>query len=101
MQLKVCCGAPLSNESPTFDGAGRAQTFQGGVVSWHPTIGAHEMHGAILAKSLEVGREQFGHPITDESPCPDNIGRFNHFPGLAVSRRTGELNLLVTCYWSP
>src|SRR6185437_6492663 len=75
-------GAPLSNESPTFDGAGRAQTFQKGIVSWHPTIGAHEVHGAILARWLEVGREQFGHPITDESSCPDNKGRFNHFRAL-------------------
>jgi LGFP repeat len=89
-------GAPLSNESPTFDGLGRAQTFKGGVVSWHPTIGAHEVHGAILARWLELGRERFGRPITDESPCPDNVGRFNHFRALEFPG-----NPVSSIYWSP
>jgi hypothetical protein len=89
-------GAPLSNESPTFDGAGRAQTFRGGIVSWHPTIGAHEVHGAILARWLEVGREQFGHPITDESTCPDNVGKFNHFRALQFPG-----NPESSIYWTP
>jgi LGFP repeat len=89
-------GLPLSNEAPTFDGAGRAQTFKGGVVSWHPSIGAHEVHGAILARWLELGREKFGHPITDETPCPDNIGRFNHFQAIQFAGRP-----LSSIYWSP
>lgn len=89
-------GVPLSNESPTFDGLGRAQTFQRGVISWHPTIGAHEVHGAILARWLETGREQFGYPITDESPCPDNIGRFNHFTALQFPGPPES-----SIYWSP
>ena len=49
-------GAPLSNESPTFDGAGRAQTFQKGIVSWHPTIGAHE----VMARSSRDGLKSAG-----------------------------------------
>jgi uncharacterized protein with LGFP repeats len=89
-------GAPLSNESPTFDGAGRAQTFKGGIISWHPTIGPHEVHGAILARWLELGREKFGHPITDESPCVANIGRFNHFRGLQFPGSPES-----SIYWSP
>lgn len=88
-------GPPLSNESPTFDGSGRAQAFQRGIVSWHPTTGAHEVHGAILARWLEVGRERFGHPITDEAPCPDNIGRFNHFRVLEQGQPESSI------YWSP
>src|SRR5439155_17189783 len=89
-------GAPLSNESATFDGLGRAQTFQRGIVSWHPTIGANEVHGDILGRWLEIGREQFGHPITDESPSPDNVGRFNHFRALQFPGTPEN-----AIYWSP
>src|ERR1035437_1952064 len=89
-------GPPVSNESPTYDGRGRAQTFQRGIVSWHPTIGAHEVHGSILARWLEAGRERFGYPTTDESPCPDNIGRFNHFRALQFPGGPE-----CSIYWSP
>jgi uncharacterized protein with LGFP repeats len=93
---KGLLGDPLSNEGATFDGVGRAQTFRGGVVSWHPQIGPHEVHGAILARWLEVGRERFGYPITDESSCPDKIGRFNHFRALQFPGPPES-----SIYWSP
>lgn len=96
--LKGSFGAPLSNESPTFDGQGRAQTFRGGIISWHPTIGAHEVHGAILARWLELGREQFGHPITDETTCPDGKGKFNHFRALQFQQQPPPESSI---YWSP
>lgn len=89
-------GAPLSNESPTFDGPGRAQTFKGGIISWHPTIGAHEVHGAILTRWLDAGREQFGHPITDELTCPG--GKFNHFRALQFHQEPPPESSI---YWSP
>ena len=89
-------GAPTSNESTTFDGKGRAQAFDGGVVSWHPSTGAQEVHGAILDRWLKIGREQFGYPTTNESPCPDHIGRFNHFKAL---QWPGAPDCSV--YWSP
>jgi uncharacterized protein with LGFP repeats len=89
-------GAPRSNESPTFDGVGRAQTFERGLISWHPTIGPHEVHGSILARWLEVGREKFGYPITDESVCPDRIGRFNHFRAVQLPGRPES-----SIYFSP
>lgn len=89
-------GAPFSDEAPTFDGEGRAQTFAGGVISWHPSTGAQEVHGAILARWTSIDRERFGYPITDESPCPDQVGRFNQFravqlPGIPEA----------SIYWSP
>jgi uncharacterized protein with LGFP repeats len=89
-------GAPTSNESPTFDGKGRAQSFKGGVVSWHPSTGAQEVHGAILDRWLKIGREQFGYPTTNESPCPDHVGRYNHF-------KTVQLPGAPDCsiHWSP
>lgn len=87
---------PLAGEAPTFDGAGRAETFQGGVISWHPTIGAHEVHGSILARWQQIARERYGYPITDESPCPDNIGRFNHFRAVQLAGQPE-----ASIYWSP
>jgi uncharacterized protein with LGFP repeats len=78
-------GAPLDIERPTFDGVGRTQSFaSGGFISWHPQIGAFAVWGAIAAKWLSVGREQYGYPITDELPCPDHRGRYNHFRTLQL-----------------
>src|SRR5450631_4543596 len=72
-------GHPLSNETPTFDGVGRYQNFQNGIVSWRPETGAHIVLGLIGTRWLQIGREQFGYPITDETTTPDGRGRFNHF----------------------
>ena len=73
-------GAPLDIERPTFDGVGRAQSFESGkFICWHPQTGAFAVWGAIAAKWLSIGREQFGYPITDELLSPDHHGRFNHF----------------------
>ncbi len=88
-------GAPVSNEQPTFDGAGRAQSFQRGVVSWHPKTGPQVVWGAIGARWIEIGREQFGYPITDELTCPDQVGKFNHFRAL----QNGGSDCSI--YWSP
>jgi hypothetical protein len=40
-------GLPMGNEAPTFDGAGRAQQFAGGIVAWHGALGAHTVWGLI------------------------------------------------------
>jgi uncharacterized protein with LGFP repeats len=69
-------GPPVGNGGPTIDRLGRALPFLGGTISWHPTIGAFEVHGLIGAHWRALGREQFGNPITDESVTPDQVGRF-------------------------
>ncbi len=90
-------GAPLDVERPTFDGVGRSQAFSGGgFISWHPTIGAFEVHGLIAGKWLAMGREQFGYPITDESGTPDGRGRFNHFQAVQFDGRP-----LASIYFTP
>jgi uncharacterized protein with LGFP repeats len=82
-------GFPLSDESNVIGKPGRTNTFEGGVISWTPGTGAHEVHGAILARWLAIGREAgFGFPLTDETGTPDGRGRFNHF-------ETGSI------YWTP
>src|SRR5207237_1435635 len=65
-------GQPTANEAPTFDGLGRYQVFAGGVISWHPQIGAHVVWGPILKRWTELGRERFGYPITDEMTTADS-----------------------------
>jgi uncharacterized protein with LGFP repeats len=90
-------GAALDIERPTFDGVGRSQPFAGGgFISWHPTIGAHELHGDIAQKWVALDRERFGYPITDESGCPDGRGRFNHVrsPGMQGAPE-------ASIYWTP
>jgi uncharacterized protein with LGFP repeats len=79
MQFQGPLGNPLDVEKPTFDGVGRAQPFQGGIISSHPETGAHVVWGLIGARWLQIGREKFGYPITDELTTPDRIGRYNHF----------------------
>jgi uncharacterized protein with LGFP repeats len=73
---------PVANEQPTFDGVGRSQQFQGGIISWHPSTGAHVVWGLIGKLWLQLGREQFGYPITDELPARTKGGLYNHFRAL-------------------
>jgi hypothetical protein len=89
-------GAPVSNEAATFDGVGRAQSFQKGFVSWHPKTGAQVVWGLIAARWLQIGREKFGYPVTDEMTCPDRVGRFNRFRALHVAG-TPDCSI----YWTP
>jgi len=76
---------PTSNETPTFDAVGRFQSFEGGIVSWHPDLGAYIVWGLIGERWLQIGREQFGYPMTDEAPTADGIGRYNHFKAMQLA----------------
>ena len=81
---------PVANEQLTFDGVGRWQQFQGGIISWHPDtcLGAFVVWGLIGELWLRLGREQFGYPITDEQPTGDYLhrGRYNHFRALHLPK---------------
>lgn len=83
-------GYPTTDETGTPDGVGRFNQFQGGSIYWTPTTGAHETHGAIgmLWSSMNWERSALGYPTSDENPCPDGVGRFNHFQGGGI-------------YWTP
>jgi hypothetical protein len=93
-------GHPVNNETPTFDGSGRFQHFQGGIISWNPRpeMGAHIVWGLIGERWLQIGREQFGYPLTDETPTPDGRGRFNHF---RAHHPDGSLIGESSIYWLP
>jgi hypothetical protein len=88
--------APVSAEIPTFDGVGRFRNFGGGIVSWHPETGAHIVWGLIGARWLQIGREQFGYPTTDESPTADGNGRWNHFRAIHLPGKPE-----ASIHWSP
>lgn len=89
-------GQPLDIERPTFDGTGRAEEFTGGTVSWHPKTGAFAVWGAIRAQWIALGREKYGYPVTDESPCPDGRGRYNHFRAMHLAGTPD-----ASIYWTP
>ena len=89
-------GQPVGEEVPTFDGVGRWQQFQGGIISWHPETGAHIVWGKIGERWIEKGREQFGYPITDELKTADGRGRVSEFR--AVQHRQKPV---ASIYWSP
>jgi uncharacterized protein with LGFP repeats len=98
--LQGILGHPVSNETPTFDGVGRFQNFQGGIVSWNPRpeMGAHVVWGLIGERWLQIEREQFGYPLTDETTTPDGRGRFNHFRAFNPDGSfIGESSI----YWTP
>jgi len=89
-------GAPSSSEIPTFDGVGRYQNFEGGVISWHPETGAHVVWGLIGERWLKIGRESFGYPINDETSTPDGVGRYNHFKAVQLPGKP-----VASIYFSP
>lgn len=87
---------PVSSEIPTFDGIGRFRNFKFGIISWHPETGAHIVWGLIGERWLQIGREQFGFPITDESKTADGRGRFNHFRAVHLQGKPE-----ASIYWTP
>ncbi|MBX7434206.1 hypothetical protein JDV09_19155 [Mycobacterium sp. Y57] len=87
-------GRPLSGENPTFDGKGRFVNFAGGVISWHPDTGAHGVWGAIGGRWLQIGREKFGYPVTDE--VSSGNGRMNTFKALHLAGKPE-----AAIFWAP
>jgi hypothetical protein len=83
-------GAALTPETPTPDGVGRYNVFEGGSIYWSPATGAHELHGLIRDEYKALGWEAglLGYPTSDEVPTPDGVGRYNVFEGGSI-------------YWSP
>lgn len=79
-------GYPSTDETPTPDGAGRYNHFQGGSIYWTPQTGAHEAHGAIRDKWASLGWEKsfLGYPRTDEVKSADGVGRYSRFQGGSI-----------------
>ncbi len=85
-------GYPTTDETRTPDGIGRYNHFsKNGSVYWTPTLGAHEVHGAIRSAWAALGWERsvVGYPTSDEKVTPKGDGRYNTFS------KPGSI------YWSP
>lgn len=74
-------GLPLNDETPTPNGQGAYNHFQGGSIYWSGPTGAHSIQGAIRDKWASLGWESsfLGFPTTDETAVAG--GFFNHFAG--------------------
>ena len=79
-------GAALTGINTCPDGVGKYQHYANGSIYWHPQTGAHEVHGLIRVRWSSLGWEKsfLGYPLTDESKCPDGVGRYNHFQGGSI-----------------
>lgn len=88
-------GPAIGNESAAPHG-GRFHLFQNGVIYWHPETGAFAVWGAISVKYWELGRAEYGYPITDERVTPDRRGRYNHFRAVQIPGKPES-----SIYWTP
>jgi hypothetical protein len=89
-------GSPTGSEADAPHG-GRCHQFRGGAICWHPQIGeAFGVWGLIHAKWAQMGRTEFGYPITDERPTSDGRGRYNHFRGMQYPGRPE-----ASIFWTP
>jgi uncharacterized protein with LGFP repeats len=79
-----------SGEGLNPDGRGWSRDYQHGSIYWSPATAAHEVHGDIRLRYARLGGSGsfLGYPMTDETGCPDGVGRFNHFEGGSI-------------YWTP
>jgi hypothetical protein len=74
-------GETIGGEQDLYDG-GSLQVYEFGRIYFHPSVGAFEVHGAILVRYLELGAELsgLGYPLSDEQPDPGVPGgRMNTF----------------------
>lgn len=89
-------GPAIGNETDAPHG-GRYHLFRDGVIYWHPEVGeAFAVWGAISRKFWQVGRAEYGYPITDERVTPDGRGRYNHFRAIHLPKKPE-----ASIYWTP
>ena len=69
---------------------GRFWFYQHGCLYYKNANNIFEIHGDIYKKWIKLGGARFGRPDTNESPCVDGTGRFNHFE-----------NNTKTIFWHP
>ena len=89
-------GYPVSDEVAVT--GGRASQFQGGNVYWSESTGAHEVHGAILGRYLQLGGtgSRLGLPTSDEYTI--STGRRSDFQHGAIlwNSTTREVTVIYT-----
>lgn len=65
-------GYPVTDEQQATN-LGRFSAFAGGLIYWHPNVGAHAIYGEIGKRWLQLGaeRSQCGYPTGDEEDFDD------------------------------
>lgn len=86
-------GYPLNEENCTLVSKGCVQKFQGGLIYWQSSVGAHAVHGGILSKYAQMGYENspLGFPRSDEA-CAGTTSKTctQQFLGGTIGWRTGR-----------
>lgn len=74
-------GAASGTEKTSADGIGKFRHYAGGSIYFHPATAAHEVHGLIKQKFVELGSETgtLGYPMTDEINLADGSGKVSKF----------------------
>lgn len=74
-------GFPLGIEMPLIDGGSFLAHSSGLTIYYHPSVGAHEVHGYILIHYSSLGGPlgQLGYPVSDETYWPEANGRKSEF----------------------
>ena len=85
-------GTTIGAILPAKNKNGFVRPFKDGLITWHPDVGVHAIHGPIRAKWLELGGEDgfLGFPTSDVTTGTDvnQLGTFAHFQGGSI-------------YWTP
>lgn len=83
-------GQPVGPEVDAGVPGGRQQEFDGGVVYWSPTTGAHIVRGAIRGEyRAQGGPAVLGLPSTDEQPLGGGVSQVFQRGQIHWSGRTG------------
>jgi hypothetical protein len=74
-------GKPVSQVQGLNNLSAYFQNYEGGViiVTQLSPLKVFEIQVDIYKKWVEMGRENYGLPLTDETATPDTVGRYNHF----------------------
>jgi hypothetical protein len=84
--LKGAPGGKVGGLEPSQRGRGFFQRYDNGAIYWRRDLGTFWVLGAIYQKYLGRGAAPgfLGHPVTDETPTGDGVGRFTDFEGGSV-----------------
>lgn len=74
INVQYIVGYP-SGDVISLDGRGVFSSFEHGKIYWSPRTAAHEVHGSILDKYIELGSERswLGYPFSDEIGAALNV----------------------------
>lgn len=94
-------GEPISQEKTCQENEqARYRHFEGGSIYYHPSTGAHEIHGPIKVRWEKLGGySEFGFPITDVRTTFDQVGLHSEFFKLGSSVQPEDQYRSI--FWHP